>query len=103
MQKLKYDDEVIVLAGKDKGKTGKVLGINSKKKTVLVSGVNKVKKALKPTQENPSGGYSEQEAMLDISNVALMSPKTKKPTRVRIEVKDGEKVRVAVACGSVIK
>ncbi|MCF8059101.1 MAG: 50S ribosomal protein L24 [Bacteriovoracaceae bacterium] len=102
MQKLRVNDEVIVVAGKDKGKTGKVERINFKKSEVLVAGVNIVKKALKPSQENPQGGFAEVERPLHISNIAVVSPKTKKSTRVRIEEKDGKKVRVAVACGSVL-
>lgn len=100
MQKLKVNDEVIVLAGKDKNKKGKVKSINSKKKTVIVEGVNVVKKAVRPTQENPNGGFADLESSLHISNVAVVSPKTGKATRVRIENKDGKAVRVAVACGS---
>jgi len=103
MQKLKVDDEIIVITGKDKGKTGKVARIFWNKKKVVISGVNLVKKSLKPTQENPNGGFSEVELPLHISNVALISPKTKKATRVRIENKKGKKVRVAVACGSELK
>lgn len=103
MQKLKLNDEVIILAGKDKNKTGMVMKINRKKNTVLVKGVNMVKKTIKPTQENPAGGIVDKEQAVHISNVSLMSPKTKKPTRVRIEEKDGKKVRVAVKCGSEIK
>ena len=103
MQKLKVKDEVVVLVGKSKGKQGEVLKINYKENKVLVKGVNLVKKALRPTQENPSGGISEKEVPLHISNVAVVSPKTKKGTRVRIENKDGKKVRVAVACGTVLK
>ena len=100
MQKLKVNDEVVVLAGKDKNKTGKVKKINFKKKTVLVEGVNIIKKSMKPTQENPSGGFVDMESSLHISNVAVVSPKTGKASRVKIETKDGKKVRVAVACGS---
>ena len=100
MQKLKVNDEVVVLAGKDKSKTGKVKKINFKKKTVIVEGVNVVKKSMKPTQENPSGGFVDLESSLHISNVAVVSPKTGKATRVRIENKDGKNVRVAVSCGS---
>ena len=103
MQKLKVNDEVIVLAGKDNGKKGKVTKINFKKNRVHVEGVNLVKKALKPIQENPSGGFADVEVPLHISNVAVVSPKTGKATRVRIETKDGKKVRVAVACGSELK
>lgn len=102
MQKLKVNDEVIVIAGKDKGKTGSVVKINSKKNEVIVTGINMVKKALKPSQENPQGGFAEVERPLHVSNIAVVSPKTKKGTRVRIESKDGKKVRVAVACGSVL-
>lgn len=102
MQKLKVDDEVIVLAGKDKGKTGKVQRLNFKKMRVLVGGVNMMKKTIKPTQENPNGGITDVEVPVHISNVAVVSPKTKTATRVRIETKDGKKVRVAVKCGSVL-
>lgn len=102
MQKLKLNDEVIVLAGKDKNKKGKVTKINEKKKTVLVGGVNMIKKAVKPTQENPNGGFVDMEKALHVSNVGVVSPKTGKATRVRIEEKDGKKVRVAVSCGSTL-
>ena len=102
MQKLRVNDEVIVTAGKDKGKTGKIAKLNLKKNTVIVSGVNLVKKALKPSQESPTGGIVDVEASLHISNVSVVSPKTKKATRVRIENKDGKNVRVAVACGSLL-
>lgn len=103
MQKLKLNDEVIILAGKDKGKTGKLKKINAKKQVVLVDGVNVVKKALKPTQENPTGGIVDIEAPVHVSNVALISPKTKKATRVKIETRGDKKVRVAVSCGSVLE
>ena len=102
MEKLKLNDEVIILAGKDKGKTGKLVSINGKKKKVIVQGVNVIKKSMKPTQENPDGGFVEVERPLDISNIAVVSPKTNKATRVRIEEKDGKKVRIAVKCGSVL-
>ncbi len=100
MQKLKVKDEVVVLAGKDKNKKGVVKSINLKKSTVLVEGINVIKKAQRPTQENPTGGFAEIEKPLHISNVAVVSPKTGKATRVRIENKDGKKVRVATTCGS---
>ena len=61
-----------------------------------------VKKALKPSQENPQGGFAEVERPIHVSNIQVVSPKTKKGTRVRIEEKDGKKVRVAVTCGSVL-
>ena len=102
MQKIKVNDDVVVLAGKDKGRKGKVKSINFKKDTVIVEGVNLVKKAAKPTQENPSGGFIDFEKGLHISNLAVVSPKTGKATRVKIEDKNGKKVRVAVKCGSVL-
>ncbi len=102
MQKLKINDEVIVTAGKDKGKTGKVTNLNWKKNLALVEGVNMVKKAMKPTQENPTGGIVDMEKFIHISNIAVVSPKTKKATRVKIDNKDGKNVRVAVACGTVL-
>jgi large subunit ribosomal protein L24 len=103
MQKIKLNDEVIVIAGKDKGKKGTVKSINTKRNTVVVSGVNIVKKAIKPTQENPNGGFSDIEKGINYSNIALVSPKTGAATRVKIQEKDGKKVRVAVKCGSVLK
>tara|TARA_R110002049_G_scaffold247121_4_gene421280 strand:- start:307 stop:615 length:309 start_codon:yes stop_codon:yes gene_type:complete len=102
MQKMKLKDEVIVLAGKDKGKTGTVEKIFGSNKKILVKGVNLVKKAVRPSQENPAGGFLEVERPVHASNIALISPKTNKATRVRIEVRDGKKVRVAVKCGSVL-
>jgi large subunit ribosomal protein L24 len=102
MQKLKVDDEVIVLSGKDKGKTGKILVVNIKKDTVLVKGINMVKKTMKGTNEEPQGRIFDKEAFLHISNVSLVSPKTKKATRVRIEKRDGKNCRVATSCGSVL-
>lgn len=102
MQKLKVNDEVIVVAGKDKGKTGNVLKVDLKNNRVLVSGVNMIKKSVQPTQENPAGGFVDAERPVHYSNVMVVSPKTKKATRVRIETKDNKKVRVAVSCGSVL-
>ena len=107
MQRLNINDHVIVLKGKDRGKTGKVKKLNFKQRRAWVEGVNQVKKARKPTQENPQGGILFIDAPINISNVALISPKTQKATRVRIENKDDKnnrkKVRVAIACGSVFE
>ena len=103
MEKIKIKDQVIILAGKDKGKTGEVLLLNKRTSRVVVKGINLVKKAMKPTQENPNGGITEKENSIHLSNIALISPKTKKATRVRIEKKDGKNVRVAVACGTELK
>lgn len=102
MQKLRINDEVIVLTGKDKGKTGKVKGINLKTSRVVVDGVNLVKKAIRPTQENPGGGLIEKENAIHLSNVALYSAKKKKASKVKIETKGDKKVRVLAACGTTI-
>ena len=98
MQKIKKDDMVIVIAGKDKDKTGKVLSVKEDK--VIVEGVNVVKKHTKPNQMNQNGGIVEKEAAIDVSNVMLLVDG--KATRVGFEVKDGKKVRVAKATGKVI-
>mgnify|MGYP000356674091 CR=1 FL=1 len=100
MQKIKVNDEVIVTAGKDKSKKGKIKSINFKKRRAIVEGVNVVKKAVKPTQENPQGGIVDMETSIHLSNISVVSPKTGAATRVRIEEKDGKKVRVATKCGS---
>ena len=98
MQKIRKDDMVIVIAGKDKDKTGKVLSVKEGK--VIVEGVNVVKKHTKPNQMNQNGGIVEKEAAIDVSNVMLLVDG--KATRVGFEVKDGKKVRVAKATGKVI-
>ena len=107
MQKLRVNDQVIVLKGKDKGKTGKIKKLNFIKRKAWIEGINQVKKARRPTQENPQGGILFIDAPIDISNIALTSPKTKKASRVRIEGtedKSGKKkVRIVVACGSVLE
>lgn len=95
MQKLKVNDTVVVLAGKDKGKQGKVKNINWKTNRVLVEGVNVVKKAMKPTQQAPQGGLVDLEKALHISNVAVADPKSGKATRVKVQEKNGKKIRVA--------
>jgi len=94
--KIKTGDEVVVLAGKDKGQKGRVLKIIKSKDRVIVEGVNVVKKHVKPSTENPQGGIEEKEAAIHISNVALVDPKTGKPTRVGYEIKDGN-ITVLVA------
>jgi large subunit ribosomal protein L24 len=100
MRKLNVDDKVIVNAGKDKGKSGKILKLFWGQNKVLVEGVNLSTKALKPSQENPNGGFVQIEKALPISNVALVSPKSGKATKVGIKTKDGKKVRFAKSCGT---
>ena len=103
MQKLKVNDNVQVLAGKDKGKNGKIKSINFKTNRVVVEGVNVVKKAMKPNQANQQGGIVDLEKAIHISNVALTDPKSGKPTRVNIKKVAGKNVRVATKSKSEIK
>ena len=97
--KIKTGDNVIVIAGKDKGKTGNVLSVLKSKDRIVVEGVNIVKHHRKATQENP-GKIEEKEASIHISNVSHLDPGTGKPTRVKYEVKDGVKKRLSVVSGS---
>ena len=100
--KIKKGDTVIVLTGKDKGKTGEVIKASPKDNKFVVAGVNLVKKHQKPTQTEP-GGIITKEAAIDASNVSLLDPKTNKPTKVGYKVVDGKKVRIARASGEVIE
>ncbi len=101
--RIKKDDLVVVIAGKDKGARGKVLRVNREVERVIVEGVNRVKRHTKPTPKNPSGGIIEKEAAIHLSNVMLLDSKTDKPTRVRMGTdKDGKKVRVAVKSGATV-
>ncbi|MDR0779503.1 MAG: 50S ribosomal protein L24 [Pseudomonadales bacterium] len=103
MQKLKHDDEVIVIAGRDKGKRGKITKILGDGR-VLVSGVNMVKRHTKPNPNlGKQGGIVEKEAGIAVSNIALFNPKSAKADRVGIRVEaDGTKVRVFKSDNSVI-
>jgi len=100
--KIRKGDTVVILSGKDKGKTGEVIRSMPKDNKVLVSGVNVAARHRKPTQTNPQGGIERKEAPLHVSNVAVADPKTGKPTRVRFEERDGKKVRVAAKSGELI-
>ncbi|RZL79345.1 MAG: 50S ribosomal protein L24 [Sphingomonas sp.] len=99
--KIKKGDRVIVLSGKDKGKTGEVTLAMPKDGKVVVSGVNVATRHKKPTQANPQGGLEKIEAPMHISKVAHVTADGK-PTRVRFETQDGKKVRVAVKTGDKI-
>ncbi len=102
MAKIKRNDQVIVIAGKDKGKTGRVLRIIVDKNRVLVEGVGMIKKHMKPNpQRNTAGGILEQEAPIHISNVALLDSEGKK-TRVGFRVEGDTKTRVARSNGGAI-
>lgn len=105
MQKIKKDDEVIVIAGKDKGKRGNVTRVLPNGR-VFVSGINLVKKHTKPSQGADGmpteGGIVEKEAALDLSNVAIYNPDTGKADRVGIKVEDGSKSRIFKKTGEAI-
>ena len=99
--KIKKGDRVIVLSGKDRGKTGDVTKAFPKDGKVIVSGVNVATRHRKPTQANPQGGLEKSEAPMHISKVAIATADGK-PTRVRFETQDGKKVRIAAKTGEKI-
>ena len=100
-QKIKKGDKVVILSGKDKGRTGEVVKAMPKEGKVIVSGVNVHARHRKPTQTSPQGGIERKEAPLHISKVAIATADGK-PSRVRFEVRDGKKVRVAAKTGELI-
>ena len=103
LSKIKKKDRVVVLTGKDKGKTGEVLRVLVAEQRVVVAGINMVSKHQRASQANPQGGITKLEAPIHISNVAIADPKTGKATRTGVKVlKDGKKVRVAKKSGEVI-
>lgn len=95
-------DKVIVIAGKDKGKTGTIQKVYPKTNRVVVENVNVRKKHRKPTQQNPEGSIIEIYAPVNASNVMLVDPKTKKPTRIGHTIVKDKKVRVAKASGTIL-
>jgi len=100
--KVKKGDNVVVLAGKDKGKRGEILRVIPKENRVVVQGVNLVKRHQRPTGSAP-GGIDEREAAIHVSNVAHVDPDTNRPTRVGFKVlEDGRKVRFAKRSGEII-
>jgi large subunit ribosomal protein L24 len=102
MQKIRKGDKVVVLAGKDKGRTGEVLTVMPKEDKALVRGINMIVRHQRQSQSQ-EGGLIRKEAPIHLSNIAIVDPKDGKPTRVgfRLE-KDGTKVRVAKRSGEVI-
>ena len=101
--KIKKNDTVVVLAGEDKGKTGKVLKVLVEKQRALVEGVNIISKSAKPSAKNTQGGFVKQEAPIHISNLSLIDPKSGKPTRVSIKHEGKNVIRVAKKSGEEIK
>ncbi|MES2001239.1 MAG: 50S ribosomal protein L24 [Pseudomonadota bacterium] len=101
--KIRKGDTVVILSGKDKGKTGEVIKSLPKDMKVVVSGVNVHARHRKASQTNPQGGIERKEAPMHVSNVAIADPKTGQPTRVRFDTnKDGKKVRIAAKSGELI-
>ena len=101
--RVRTDDEVMVISGKDRGKTGRVIEVDPAKERVYVEGLNIVKRHQRPRPgTTEAGGVIEKPGPIHISNVALIDPKDGKPTRTRVEVRDGKRVRVAVRSGEVI-
>ena len=100
--KIRKGDTVVILSGKDKGKTGEVIRSIPKDMKVVVKGVNVAARHRKPTQTSPQGGIERTEAPLHVSKVAIADPKTGTATRVRFEERDGKKVRVAAKSGELI-
>ena len=98
--KIKKGDTVVVIAGKDKDREGKVMHVDQKNHKVIVEGINMVKKHSKPSMQNQNGGIIEKESPLDISNVMYLHKG--KATRIGFKVEDGKKVRVAKSTGEVI-
>ncbi len=102
--RLKKDDTVVVLSGKYKGQTGKVVATHPTENKVTVEGINIVKKAMKPSQQHPQGGIIEITKPIWVSKVALVEPTTKKPSRIGYSVnKEGKKVRVYKRTGKEVK
>ena len=102
--KIRRDDEVIVISGKDNGKSGKVLRVDPAKQRVYVEGLNIIKRHTRPSavpgSPNAAGGVIEREGPIHVSNVMLIDPKDKKPTRVGISRENGKRFRVAKRSGS---
>lgn len=99
---IKKNDKVVILTGKDKGKTATVKSIITKKNKVIISGLNKFKKHLKPTKTNPQGGISDFEAPISVSNVMLICPSCSKPTKIAYKNIEDKKVRFCKKCKQTI-
>ncbi|HZV72425.1 MAG TPA: 50S ribosomal protein L24 [Conexibacter sp.] len=100
--RIRRDDEVIVISGKDRGKSGRVLRVDPEKDKVFVEGLNIVKRHQRPTPGRPDAvaGVIEREGPIHVSNVMLLDPKDGKPTRVGIEVREGRRFRIARRSGT---
>ena len=100
---IKKDDKVKIIAGKDKGKIGKVLKVDRKKYHLLIEKVNFIKRHARPSAKNKQGGIIEAEAPVKVSNVMIMCNKCINPTRIKMQrLEDGKKIRLCVKCGEAI-
>ena len=100
--KIKKGDTVVVLSGKDKGRTGEVIRSMPSVGKIVVGGINMMARHTKPSQADPQGGIKRSEAPMHVCKVAIADPKSGKPTRVGFKIIDGKKVRVAKKSGEVI-
>ncbi len=101
--KLKKGDNVIVIAGKNKGQTGKISVVHTATSRVIVDGVNKTKRHIKPRSSNEKGSTIEKESPIHVSNVMILDPKGNKPTRIGKKTVDGKNVRIAKKSGQELK
>ena len=97
---VKKGDTVVVISGKEKGKQGEIIAVDIKKERVTVKGLNLVKRHTKPSQANPQGGIIEKEGTIHVSNVMVLDPEQKVPTRTRKVEENGSLVSVAVKSGA---
>ncbi len=107
--KIRKNDNIVVIAGNDRGKTGKVLKVYPKTSRIIIEGINLRKRHTKPNQKNPQGGILEKEAPIHVSNVMILDPTNNEPTRIRSQIildeKTGKKkiARVSKATGEMIQ
>ncbi|HEX9608854.1 MAG TPA: 50S ribosomal protein L24 [Candidatus Paceibacterota bacterium] len=100
--KIKKGDNIIVIAGKDRGKSGKVVRAFPAKDAVIIEGVNLKKKHQRPTRRNQKGQIIDVTMPIHVSNVQLVDPKGGKPTRIGFSIEGGKKVRIAKKSGSIL-
>lgn len=103
MLHVKKGDTVVVLAGKEKGRSGKILSVDTKKSKVLVEKINMIKRHSRPSKSAPQGGIIEKEAALQASNVNVLCPKCNKAVRIKSRLlDDGKKVRICAKCSEIL-
>lgn len=101
--KIKKNDKVLIITGKNRGKTGKVTDVISSSSSVIVEGINKQKRHVKPKKQGEKGQVVEIEAPVNVSNIALICTKCNKPTRIGYKITDGLKQRVCKKCDKIIQ